>query len=247
MRPATHVRDHWRAVGLLAALFIGLRVLFTIWSGGAWMGHFRFLTPTLPLIYLLVGGACTAILEKVVRFRPAAWRSALAYGAILAPLLVLNYNRSQEALPHRLSYGRGLAAAHIKLGRELRERCSPTESLACGDAGALPYYSGLTTLDLFGLNDAYLAHLTGPFYQKFDAAYVLDRQPTYVVLVSSCPRKKGIKPHWLADHDLFFHPQFHRRYVYWREYRFSDVYYLHVYVRQDRPSAPRQALVTGIR
>jgi len=55
--------------------------------------------------------------------------------------------------------------------------------LAAGAAGCMPYFSGLNTLDLWGLNDRYLAthplpnrkHRLG--HRMGDLSYVLDREP----------------------------------------------------------------------
>jgi len=233
----------WRTVGAISVLLIGSRVGFTIWSGGEWMGHCRFLAPALPAIYLLVGGACVEILDKTAQFSRAR-RAFLVAGLALATGVLVVSNLASSLLsmrPEVLAYARGLETAHIKLGKELRATASVTDSLACGDAGALPYYSGLTTIDTLGLNDAHIARLPGVFNDKYDVEYVLRREPTYIVLLSGSSHNVGFIGKTKANRATFLHPQFRAHYRYLREYTFrkgySDGYYLFLYVRDSRNSS----------
>ena len=50
------------------------------------------------------------------------------------------------------------------------------------DAGVLPYYSGLRTIDLAGLTDSHIGRLPGKLTNKTDVDYVLDKNPTFVEL-----------------------------------------------------------------
>jgi hypothetical protein len=47
---------------------------------------------------------------------------------------------------------------NAKLGRYLAENRSSDTTTAVAAAGAIPLYSGLRTIDMFGLNDPYIAH-----------------------------------------------------------------------------------------
>jgi hypothetical protein len=47
---------------------------------------------------------------------------------------------------------------NAKLGRYLAENRSSDTTIAVAAAGAIPFYSGLRTIDMFGLNDPYIAH-----------------------------------------------------------------------------------------
>jgi len=44
----------------------------------------------------------------------------------------------------------------------------PGDSIAVVDAGAIPYFSGVKTIDMPGLNDRHIAHLPGGFMLKYD-------------------------------------------------------------------------------
>src|SRR5581483_8262248 len=70
------------------------------------------------------------------------------------------------------------------LGDLLRRAFSPSQPLMAVDtAGCLPYFSGLPSLDMLGLNDAYIAHHTPAGFghgaighELGDGRYVLSRR-----------------------------------------------------------------------
>jgi len=55
-------------------------------------------------------------------------------------------------------------------------------------AGAIPFESGLETIDMLGLNDEHIAHrdlevgLLPAGHEKYDSEYVLDRRPDIIIL-----------------------------------------------------------------
>ena len=87
--------------------------------------------------------------------------------------------------PYVLGYAHGLERAHRALGRCLHQYVEQTGErplLALGDAGAIPYYCDLPTIDCWGLNNKTIA-LSG----VRDAEHVLARKPDIVVLISEHP------------------------------------------------------------
>lgn len=66
--------------------------------------------------------------------------------------------------------------------------------LAIGDAGAIPYYSGLRVIDTYSLNDPAIA-IDG----RDDPGYVLDQNPDVVAVVSDQGRE--FHAHWANRHD----------------------------------------------
>jgi hypothetical protein len=64
----------------------------------------------------------------------------------------------------------------------------------------IPYYSGLVTIDMFGLMDTHLARLEGMMHRKFDAVYVLEREPDIVILIRY-PEWLGDEPFWQSEID----------------------------------------------
>jgi hypothetical protein len=72
----------------------------------------------------------------------------------------------------------------VTLGRYLREQ-HPAAVLAIDAAGKVPFFSGLRTIDMLGLNDEHLAHgAARPSFRvghnKYDPDYVLARSPDLI-------------------------------------------------------------------
>ena len=86
------------------------------------------------------------------------------------------------------SYRAGLNRGHIALGSWLAENYSQETLMAIGDAGAVPFFSGLATIDLWGLNDRAIEHMPGEYGQRSGTAdYVLGRRPELIVIWSKVP------------------------------------------------------------
>ena len=78
---------------------------------------------------------------------------------------------------------RGLWAA----AEWLATHAEPGDLLAVDAAGIMPYHSGLPTIDMLGLNDVHIAHLSVPLmgsglagHEKSDPSYVLGQRPVYI-------------------------------------------------------------------
>lgn len=146
--------------------------------------HFqeRFIYHALPFL-LFFCAAPWALWASVLRERLGVGRWLVA----LAPSLVLLVvAQSLARQPHR--FGRSdNVAAWVSLGQFLARHAAPGSVLATDAAGALPYYSGLETIDVLGLADPVIAHkpvdnlgagVAG--HEKADPKYVLGRQPEYI-------------------------------------------------------------------
>jgi hypothetical protein len=74
-------------------------------------------------------------------------------------------------------------------GRYLASHADPGDVLAIHSAGIIPFYSGLETIDMWGLNDLHIAHRKMPDkgrrfvpgHFKVDDYYAFSRRPTYFV------------------------------------------------------------------
>jgi arabinofuranosyltransferase len=73
---------------------------------------------------------------------------------------------------------------HFEIARWMRREIHDSGLLAIGEAGVVPYYTGLPVLDLFGLLDKRIARMPGARHHKFDTQYVLSRRPEYVLLLA---------------------------------------------------------------
>jgi arabinofuranosyltransferase len=118
--------------------------------------------------------------------RAAGQRGLALAAAALAFSVVALVHDARSPIHSARAYARGLEAAHVRLGKRLA--MLPAGTLAIGDAGAVPYLSGWSTVDTFGLNDPHIA-TTG----SHDPAYVLARRPDVIVLISS--RLDAFDPH----------------------------------------------------
>lgn len=71
----------------------------------------------------------------------------------------------------------------------MRENVHPGSVLAVDAAGAIPYYSGLRSIDMFGLNDRHIARVVVPRmgsgevgHEKYDPAYVYAQNPDWIAV-----------------------------------------------------------------
>jgi hypothetical protein len=229
---------------LVLWLMLLFRLAFDLWSGSDTMGRHRFLAPLLvPLMILADEGA-----RDIWRRTGANEGTGVAAGtsAVIALVGLSLYFNVTGHLKHEVStadYRSGLKAAHMALGDWLRGRYPADTVLAIGDAGAVPYFSRLTTIDLWGLNDAEIAHMPGEYGRKPSMpAYVFARKPGVVVLWNRVPFVDGKLGRVFGgreiDVQLAGHVNFARDYRFVREFVFRDHtpqfpgYYLDVFERR---------------
>lgn len=72
---------------------------------------------------------------------------------------------------------------HFEVARIMRDELRLEGTVATGEAGVIPYYTGLRLLDLNGLMDEHLARQPGNMHLKQDFDYVFGREPDSVVLL----------------------------------------------------------------
>ncbi len=85
---------------------------------------------------------------------------------------------------------------HFEVASWMQRELPRPGLLALGEAGVIPYLTKFPVLDLFGLTDPHIARQHGRLHTKFDADYVLRRDPAYVFLVAH-PSGQGS---WFSDH-----------------------------------------------
>jgi arabinofuranosyltransferase len=215
-----------RATAWLMLSVVVTRAAFHVWSGGEWVGRYRFLLPALPFLYLLVVATVVALPARAIR----------PYAAAAAALLLLGSGwlsyPAREA--NALAYGRGLDVAHGALGRAVSSGTAPDALIAMDDAGLGPYLSRRRNLDMLGLNDRHIARLPGRFSFKVDVPYVLGRSPDLIVLVSTVAEPTRGEHLPVAAHAaLAADSGFHARYEFLRVYTMRPDYHLGVFRRRD--------------
>lgn len=181
---------------------------FAIAAGGDWMPHHRFFVPILPLMIVIVmeGGI---ELFRLLGGRGVLARMSASYGEkgkgimLGALFLLLLFARPTAYfidLPQLWEETRGAPLTYFRaqlrrflqppaevvevaaLGKWMRENLPTGSTIALEDIGMIPYYSGLRTIDAFGLTDPHIARLPGLMHQKYDVDYILSREPDYILL-----------------------------------------------------------------
>jgi len=161
-----------------------------------------------PFGYFYVGLGVLAFLSTRKRFNPVLviccvlagvylfvvdWMPMLRYFVPLIPLILISVDIPKYKTPlvvmlivaSAWGYHDGrMMSDHMKntrlVGQALKSLSRPGDILAVGDVGAIPYYSGLRTLDIntHALVDRYTAE------NGFQLEYMLQVKPTWVVIPS---------------------------------------------------------------
>jgi len=207
-----------RTVVLLAA--VAAQAGFIVVGGGDWMPGWRFVTPVVPLLALLIPGLLGrwrgAIAGKWIGEWTAGWRVALAL-ALLLPGAAHLYGVKQ--LSHAPSGWRGyqdaefFAPSYVRVAEWLTAHAAPGDWLATGEAGLIPYLTGLPTIDCFGLTDAHLARVPGKRHEKVDPDYVLGRKPRFVAIGGARVDAAGASSDFAYGRSLLAHPRFATEYA----------------------------------
>ncbi len=183
------------------ASFILLMVLvqsaYVVYVGGDFFPFFRFMVPVLPLFALAFSDiACFGIRQ---RSRPFPFPAAAAFAIICGGVTFLHVDHISFAVSQQSSVNK-----RIYTGRLLRRSAPRKATLLLGAAGAIPYYSGLRSHDVFGLTDPVVAHKIvrlgkgKPGHEKVDVAGQIERFRPDLILFSArwnnkAARRKSIR------------------------------------------------------
>jgi arabinofuranosyltransferase len=147
---------------------------------------------------------------------------ACAWTVILILHLVGTFEEAWEYATER----RNNLPSQRSMGAHLKSVTGAGDMLAIHAAGAVAYYADLPTVDMYGLTDVNIAHQEQPAlgqwtagHEKGDAAYVLSREPTILVLGTHFD-SRGPVPWELfrkkrasrVDRDILSSEEFRRRY-----------------------------------
>jgi arabinofuranosyltransferase len=157
---------------------------YVVFVGGDFLRAFRMIVPVMPLMYFLLATVVVQLFELVRAARPQQRLLApLAFVLLLAAGAATMFPSQESAEANRI-YDRGAMADRYVAGQWLHEHVPGDYTIAVFYAGAIPYYSQLPAIDMFGLTDKRIAHghieggLVG--HQNWDAAYVLSRRPQII-------------------------------------------------------------------
>jgi hypothetical protein len=177
-----------------ASLVVGSFYLYVLSVGGDFMGLYRFAMPVVPLLALTAAAGVRLVASRLRLAAPAAAALALA---LLAGHAAHAYTVDKRSLRTDADAGpagnidhpgylRWYTADRAAVGKWFGQYARPDDYAAVGGAGAQVYYSGIASLDCFGLSDEYIAHKVAPMsarpgHQKYAPLdYQLARKPTIV-------------------------------------------------------------------
>ncbi len=164
-------------------------IAYLIAVGGDWMIANRFFVPILPMLYILSAiGFINVIIKLKEYFNDE--QKALKYANILASVLaILLFVLTLSLLEYKQLIIRDSNAKYemqwSMFGKWLKMNVDPKTVIAVGPAGKIPYYSELYTIDMWGLNNDYIAKTNSKRLQaghkKFDIDYVLSLNPEFII------------------------------------------------------------------
>jgi hypothetical protein len=199
----SRIAGRMRTVPALLGLFaLGILVL-----GGDIMPAFRFFAPIAPLLALAAALAAVALFGA-----HRAWIAAIVTVAALYGIAGMRWNPDiHDRIRNDL-----VAEVGETVGTWLRQAAPADAVLATNTAGSIPYYSRLRTIDMFGLNDAHIAHRQMPEmgrgvagHEKWDGRYVLSRQPDIIQFATSLG---AARPAFPGDQEIYAEPEFRTNY-----------------------------------
>lgn len=183
---------------------------YIVYAGGDWPGASRFILPVLPFIYLL----CTAGIVRLFNiFKNSKnilfTRLAGKFIIILLFLTAINtYNTFKKLEPYTF-----LDTIYItyeqeckNLGLNFKKLNDPGLIIALAPAGKIAYYSELYCIDMWGLNDKYIASVDSKSetaaHRKHDFNYILSKKPDYIIGYAGFTREMVPAKYILIRKDL---------------------------------------------
>lgn len=180
------------------------QILFAVVSGGDFFPWFRFFAPVAPIVYFLAAkgiaslAAASAARARMLAVRRAVTALALLLSLAMMPLTRIAIWRNRDlswTIAYRCNSARhcvdtlralvnpDLSQLKQRIGLWLAAHYPPHTVIATDQAGQIPYYSRMETIDLCGLNDAHIAR-TGP-----RASYLLANNVA-IIIMEILPRTK---------------------------------------------------------
>jgi hypothetical protein len=201
---------------LLAGSIAGF-CAYVAWVGGDHMQWFRFLVPIVP-VWALLG--LRRLPDMIPAGLPSAMRRAVVPALLAAQLAstaaatwVKAWNEPDPASRYGEAVGRWIAA-----------NWSPESLVALNTAGSTAWFGGTRCIDMLGLNDRVIATrrmpppppdlkwASKPGHRKGDGAYVLSRNPDFIILGGSAGEDVD-KPWFVGDREIADSPAFRSDYA----------------------------------
>ena len=213
-RSSYRIRNENQQYIILITLTLSIILLFLT----SWMPGYRFTVPIIPLVYLL--------LPKPLYFLLTTYRSKIKLRILsenfkfitVAIICIINFSQIFTFYPFVDLYGVGIRECNNALGKWINGNSSENESLAVWDAGAIPFYSNLRTIDIYpdSLQDLYL------YNNPEDADYILNQNITFLILNDEYFSYIKADVRFINNYHLIFYAQFY----------YVDIFYRSDYIYQ---------------
>ncbi len=210
---ATGAIARWRQLLLrAAAVFVLASAVYVAAVGGDHAPAFRFIAPVTPFICLLAAAGIETVVSVLRRKAVRVTASVLLTAALVAFNLLASF---RSPLVFRAVASDNVAYLGRLAGELLAREARPGAVIATNTAGTIPYYSGLETIDMLGLNDVHIAHLKLPMgrglagHEKWDAEYILAQRPDYIQFGSATGNSQ---PCFRGDSAIWQLPEFRQLY-----------------------------------
>jgi hypothetical protein len=136
------------------ALFVILWSAYLVYVGGDWMA-FRMLVPIMPFVYILAFWLIWRYINRV------ALQAILMLTLFATALFPLPFNPAADVYETESDLDEHFAGLRmdeigIRMGEMLGQ--DETVTIAVTDAGTIPYYSRLRTVDMLGISDPWVLH-----------------------------------------------------------------------------------------
>jgi len=170
-------------------IFSSIYIIYLVAVGGDWMIANRFFVPILPMLYILSAVGFINVIIKLQEYLNNE-QKAIKYANIIASVLaILLFVLTLSLLEYKQLIIKDSNAKYemqwSMFGKWLNMNVDPKTVIAVGPAGKIPYYSELYTIDMWGLNNDYIAKTTSKRLQaghkKFDIDYVLSLNPEFII------------------------------------------------------------------
>jgi succinate dehydrogenase hydrophobic anchor subunit len=197
--------------------------------------EFRFFAPFFPVFLILTA----VVIHSALRTGPVTKPAQYIIGILIAAQTVLNLVNYRDYSFKRADYRFMIETQHKPLAGFLREQIDPAEwMIVIRDAGAVPYLSGLKTIDFGRLNNKYL--IRNQLSKQEIVDYFFSFNPGVVVLTSW--KWDSVFQPWLygQESDLIMADERFQRYVLAKKYRsqsprefLASHHFLFLYLRAD--------------
>jgi hypothetical protein len=238
-----------RLASLYVIALLSVWTLYVVIVGGDGLLRFRFFAEVLPLFYALIFASGAVILTsiRIESVRESLLRASAALAVSGGLLAFTLQSTPSEPFAVAVPLERQGVRDRVAIGRWLREHAPRDAVIALLAAGAIPYESRLTTIDMLGLNDEHIAHRAirvggrTAGHEKFDAEYVLSKRPDAIILFDSLQPAAAARPQYdqllfaltPAAAEMVGNPQL------WRGYQARGVqigdHWFNLLVRNDSP------------